>query len=63
MINKLDIVPALPPLDDFSPTPYGRWMPYNQSLTNATTMVQVQNFLPHKACAACIQVVSNCLVT
>lgn len=55
MVNKLDVVTDLPPLDDYAPTPYGRWVPYNQSATNAT-MVQVRrciSFLP-SAVAACL---------
>jgi len=24
-VNTLDLIPALPPLSDFAPTPWGRW--------------------------------------
>lgn len=53
MVDRLDIVPALPPLDDYAPTPYGRWFPYNQSTTNATIMVQVRRRIMKAAPMPC----------
>jgi hypothetical protein len=35
-VHTLDVVPALPPLDDYRPVDYGRWIPRNQ-----TVVVQV----------------------
>lgn len=31
-VHTLDVVPALPPLDDYRPVDYGRWIPRNQTV-------------------------------
>ncbi len=59
LVNALDIVPALPPLNDFTPTPWGRWTPTNTT-TNATFLVEVlQPHLFSKLTAAAGDSVSN----
>lgn len=35
-VHTLDVVPALPPLDNYAPVDYGRWIPRNE-----TVVVQV----------------------
>ena len=32
VVDKLDIVPSLPPLEGFAPVDYGRWIPANNTL-------------------------------
>lgn len=39
-VDAFDAMPQLPPLSDFTPTPWGRWMPPNTTV-NTTYLVQV----------------------
>lgn len=41
-VDEADAMPQLPPLSDFVPTPWGRWIVTNTSL-NATYVVEVRS--------------------